>query len=147
MPSYLSNLEKAELSNELNNLHETFSRNVIIYKSPERVDILSNDDYISAYRDYRQAVNLQYNTVPVSGQFLMRIKWLDPRKEENIPIENPLPGQVCRLKMKKDAYDFLSGYQSFYVDDISCEMVGVPRLHGLFNIDFYTVYVKRRDMQ
>ena len=147
MPSFLSAAEKAEMSMQFNNLHDTFSRDVVIYKTPERVDIVTNDDYISAYRGYRQGANLQYDTVPVSGIFPMRIMWLDPRKEENLPIENPIPGQVCRLKMKKNAYDFLSGSQSFYVDNVACEMVGVPKFHGLFDIDFYTVYAKRRDMQ
>lgn len=148
MPSFLSAAEKAEMSQQFNNLHETFGRNVVIYRDPERTDIITNDDYISAYRDYRQGSNFTFNTVPVTGQFLMRIKWLDPRDEEFIPgIDNPLPGQVCRLKMKKDAYDFLNGSQSFYVDNIPCELIGVPKLHGLFNVDFYTVYVKRREMQ
>lgn len=147
MASFLSAAEKAEMSAQFDNLHDTFGRNVVIYKSPERVDIISNDDYISAYRSYRQGANLQYDTIPVSGAFLMRIQWLNPRKEERLPIENPIPGQLCRLKMKKDAYDFFSGYQSFYVDGLPCETVGVPRFHGLFDVDFYTVYAKRRDMQ
>lgn len=147
MPSFLSAAEKAEMSSQFDNLHDTFGRNVVIYKAPERIDIITSDDYISAYRGYRQGANLQYDTIPVSGTFLMRVQWLDPRKEENLPIENMVPGQVCRLKMKKNAYDFLSGNQSFYVDGIACEMVGVPRFHGLFNVDFYTVYAKRREMQ
>jgi hypothetical protein len=147
MPSFLSPQEKAEMSDQFMNLHETFGRAVVIYKDPERTDIISNDDYISTYRNYRQANNLQFNLTPVTGQFLMRIQWLDPRKEEKIPLESPLPGQVCRLKMKQDAFDFLNGCQSFYVDNIACEKIGFDKPHGLFNVDFYTIYAKRRDMQ
>jgi hypothetical protein len=148
MPSFLSAAEKAEMSSQFNNLHETFGRNVVIYRDPERVDVVTNDDYISSYRNYRQADNFNFDTVPVTGQFLMRIKWLNGQEEELIPgIENPLPGQVCRLKMKQDAYEFLNGSQSFYVDNIACEIVGVPRLHGLFDVQYYTIYAKRRDMQ
>lgn len=148
MASFLSAAEKAEMSAQFDNLHDTFGRNVVIYRDPQRVDIVTSDDYISAYRDYRQGSNFTFDTVPVTGQFMMRIKWLDPRDEDLIPgLENPLPGQVCRLKMKKEAYDFLNGSQSFYVDNVACEMVGVPRFHGLFDINFYTIYAKRRDMQ
>lgn len=147
MPSFLSAAEKAEMSQQFNNLHDTFGRSVVIYRDPERTDIVSTDDYISAYRNYRQADNLQFNLTPVTGQFLMRIQWLDPRKEERIPLESPLPGQVCRLKMKQDAFDFLNGCQSFYVDNIPCEKIGFDKPHGLFNVDFYTIYAKRRDMQ
>jgi hypothetical protein len=148
MPSFLSAAEKAEMSQQFDNLHETFGRNVVIYRDPERTDIVTNDDYISAYRDYRQGNNFTFDTVPVTGQFMMRIKWLDAKDEDFIPgIDNPLPGQICRLKMKKDAYEFLNGSQSFYVDNIPCEIVGAPKLHGLFDVKFYTVYVKRREMQ
>lgn len=148
MPSFLSEAEKLEMSSQFDNLHETFGRNVIIYRDPERIDIITTDDYISAYRDYRQGDNFNYDTVPVTGQFIMRVKWLDSKDADMIPgLENRLPGQVCRLKMKKEAYDFLNGSQSFYVDNIACEILGVPRFHGLFGINFYTVYVKRRDMQ
>lgn len=135
------------MSAQFDNLHDTFGRNVVIYRDPQRVDIITNDDYISAYRNYRQANNLEFNSIPVTGQFLMRIQWIDPRKEERVPFEITVPGQVCRLKMKKDAYDFLNGCQSFYVDDIPCEMVGSAKPHGLFNVDFYTIYAKRREMQ
>lgn len=148
MPSFLSIAEKAEMSQQFNNLHDTFSRDVIIFKDPERVDIISTDDYISVYRDYRQGNNFQFQSEPVSGVFSMRIKWEKADKEENKNmLETPLPGEVCRLKMKKDAFDFLKECKSFYVDGISCEKLGFEKPHGLFNVDFYTIYAKRREMQ
>jgi hypothetical protein len=147
MPSFVTDAEKLAWSSEFDNLHQTFARDVVIYRNPQRVDVVTTNDYIYAYRDFKQGQNMQYNTIPVSGTFGMRIQWLDPKNEKNLPIDIKVPGEACRLKMKKDAYDFLSGCQSFYIDGVSCEIVGAPKMHGLFNVDFYTLYVRRRDMQ
>ncbi len=149
MSSFISAAEKAEMSAQFQNLHETFGRNVVIYKDPKRVDIISSDDYISIYRDYRQGDNLQFELEPVSGIFLMRIQWQNAKKEydDYKILETPIPDQMCRLKMKPDAFDFLKEHKSFYVDGIACEKVGFDKPHGLFNVDFYTIYAKRREMQ
>lgn len=147
MPSFLSEAEKAELSEQFFNLHDTFARNVFIFKESKKINIFTNEDYISAYRNTNQGENFTFSYETVSGVFSMRIKWLEPNEEKNMPIEIDFPNQVCRLKMKKDAFDFLSGHQSLFVDNIPCELVAGYKPHGLFNIDFYTVYAKRRDME
>lgn len=147
MASFLSAVEKAEMSQQFDNLHDTFSRNVVIYKESKKVNIFTNEDYISIYRNINQGDNFTFSYEAISGIFSMRIKWLKPDEEKNMPIEVDTPNQVCRLKMKKDAFDFLSGHQSVFVDGISCELIAGYRPHGLFDVDFYTLYAKRRDMQ
>lgn len=147
MTSFLSPAEKAEMSQQFNNLHDTFGRNVIIYKESKKVNIFTNEDYISIYRNRNQGENFTFSYETVSGIFPMRIKWLKPDEEKNLPIDIDVPNQVCRLKMKKDAFDFLSGNQSVFIDGVSCELIAGYRPHGLFEIDFYTLYAKRRDMQ
>lgn len=147
MPSFLSAAEKAEISQQFNNLHDTFSRNVIIYKESKKINIFTNEDYISVYRESRQGENFTFSYETVSGSFPMRIKWLEPNEEKNIPVEIDMPNQICRLKMKKDAFSFLSGQQSLFIDGISCEMIAGYKPHGMFDIDFYTIFAKRRDMQ
>jgi len=54
MASFLSPAEKAEMSQQFNNLHDTFGRNVIIYKESKKVNIFTNEDYISIYRNKNQ---------------------------------------------------------------------------------------------
>jgi hypothetical protein len=147
MPSFLSAAEKAEMSQQFNNLHDTFGRNVYIFKTSKKIDIIANEDFISIYRSAGQGENYTFSYETVSGIFPMRIKWLSPNEEKNIPLEVDIENQVCRLKMKKDAYNFISGYQSLFIDGVSCELVPGYRPHGLFDIDFYTLYAKRRDME
>lgn len=146
MASFLSAAERAEISSQFDNLHDTFGRNVVIYKESKKVNIFTNEDYISAYRNTNQGENFTFSYETVSGNYPMRIKWLDPNEEKNIPMEIDFPNQVCRLKMKKDAFDFLSGQQSLFIDGIPCEMIAGYKPHGIVDINFYTVFAKRRDM-
>jgi len=147
MPSFLSEAERAEMSQQFFNLHDTFGRNVYVFRESKKVNVFTNENYISVYRNTNQGENFTFSYETVSGMFPMRVKWLKPNEEKDIPIEIDVPDQICRLKMKKDAFDFLSGYKTLYIDGISCELVGGYRPHGLFDIDFYTVYAKRRDME
>lgn len=144
MASFLSAEEKAEMSMQFNDLHDTFARNVVVYKTPKINNIATTEDYISIYRNMNQGANLEFSYEAVSGIFPMRINWIKPNEEKNIPVETDVPSQICRLKMRKDAFDFLSGYQSVYVDGVPCELIQGYKPHGLFGIDFYTIYVKRR---
>ena len=132
---------------QFNNLHDTFGRDVTIYKTSKKIEIATTQDYISVYRNNYQGDNFKYQYEAVSGVFPMRVNWISPKEERDVPFDIDAPNQVCRLKMKKDAFDFLSGYQSLFIDGVSCELMPGFRPHGLFNVDFYTVYAKRRDMQ
>jgi len=147
MASFLSAAERAEISSQFDNLHDTFGRNVVVYKESKKVNIFTNEDYISAYRNSNQGENFTFSYEAVSGSFNMRIKWLEPNEEKNAPVEIDMPNQICRLKMKKDAFDFLSGQQSLFIDGIPCEMIAGYKPHGIVDINFYTVFAKRRDMQ
>lgn len=146
--SLISPEDRAAWGAEFDAIHETWGRPVVIYKNPEHVEIVTNDNYIPAYRNAKQGGNSSFNSVPVSGSFLMRIKWQDSSsQEERFPVETPIPGQTCRIKMQYDAYQFLSGVQSFFVDGVSCEMIGLPRPHGLFLSNYYDVMARRRDIK
>lgn len=147
MASFLSEAEKIEMASQFDNLHDTFAGNVVIYKTPKINNIVTNNDYISIYRNAGQGENLTFSYETVSGVFPMRVNWINPNEEKNIPTEIDMPNQICRLKMRKDAFDFLSGYQSVFVDGVACELIPGYKPHGLFGVDFYTIYVKRRGME
>ena len=150
MSSLVSDADKLAWAAEFGALADTFGRQCIIYKEPERVDIVTTDDYLSTYRNAHQGVNYTFDTTPISGSFQMRVQWINANQEINtfrFPIDSHVPLMVCKLKMDKDAYAFMADQQSFYVDGISCELVGAAQPHGLFGVDYYTVYARKRDMQ
>jgi hypothetical protein len=143
MPSLVSDAEKLLLGNEFNDLHDTFSRPVTVYKTPERVVISTDSNYNFLYND-QEAIEVTY--VPISGQFDCRIEWQDPSKLMGWPeIREEIRGNICRIKAKKDFVDFISDAEKIEIDERPVQSMGTSKPHGLFNIDFYTLFFKESE--
>jgi hypothetical protein len=143
MASLISNAEKSLLANEFNDLHDTFSRLVTVYKTPERVVISTDNNYNFLYND-QESIEVRY--IPVSGQFDCRIEWQDPSKMMGWgEIREEIRGNLCRVKAKKDFVDFVSDAEKIEIDGRPVQSMGTNRPHGLFNIDFYTLFFKESE--
>ena len=151
MQNFFTENQKLAYQNAFESLHESFGRDVVIIKDSIRVAVNEVDsNYNYFYADSSQS-SIQETAVPVSGVFKMRIMWQDPSKEftssENgVDIIRPKIHQnLCRLKMRKDAYDFIAGYKQFVVDQRNCEWVGFSKPHGIISPNFFTIILKENN--
>ncbi len=143
MASLVSNTEKLAWSSEFNNIHDTFARQVVAWKTPERIVISSDSSYNFLYND-QESIEVAY--IPVSGTFDCRIQWQDPSKMMGLPeIREEVRGNICRIKAKKDFIDFISDVEKIEIDGRPVQALGSSRPHGLFNIDFYTLFFKESE--
>ena len=143
MPSLVSDAEKSAWANEFNNLHDTFARSVTVWKTPERVVVSSDPNYNFLYNE-QESIEVEY--IPVSGKFDCRIQWQDPSKMMGWPeIREEVRGNICRIKAKKDFVDFISDAEKIEIDGRPVQSLGTNRPHGLFNIDFYTLYFRESE--
>ena len=151
MQNFFTENQKLAYQDAFESLHESFGRDVVIIKDSIRVAVNEVDsNYNYFYADSSQS-SIQETVVPVSGVFKMRIMWQDPSKEftssENgVDIIRPKIHQnLCRLKMRKDAYDFIAGYKQFVVDQRNCEWVGFSKPHGIISPNFFTIILKENN--
>ena len=145
--NFFSEPQVSEYSAVFDSIHESFGRDVLITKSPRRVTIQEVDEnYNYFYNSSDQKKSVSEILEPVSGVFKMRIQWQDPKEEaQGFQISDIRPkihANICRLKMKKDAVDFIDGCKSIVVDGKNCEQVGFYKPHGIINVSFYTVFVR-----
>lgn len=148
MQNFFSKEQISAYEDAFESIHESFGRDVLIVKEPERIFVAEvNSDYNYFYSQDAQK-SLQEVTQPVSGVFKMRVLWSDPSKElfsseDGIDgIRPKIHNNTCRLKMRKDAHDFVNGYKEFVVDGRSCEWVGFSKPHGIIKPNFYTLILK-----
>lgn len=140
MSSYVTDAQKLKYGSVFNNIHDTFAREVVVWKTPKRTVVSSNLDYNFLYHEQRE-IKVEYT--PVSGIFECRIQWQDPKKTDGWPeIRAEVPGNFCRIKSKKDMLDFMSGAESIVIDSREVQSYGGSKPHGLFENDFYTMYFK-----
>lgn len=148
MQNFFTEEQKTSYEDAFESIHESFGRNVLIIKESKRVIVNTSDSsYNYFYSDDSQNA-IEEVVVPVSGIFKMRIMWQDPSREilnsENgmDTVRPKIHDNLCRIKMRKDAYDFIEGYKQFVVDDKRCDWVGFSKPHGIISPNFYTLMLK-----
>ena len=143
MAGYLTEKQKAAYAKPFQKLHDTFARPVTVWKTPERVVISTNPNYNFLYNE-QESIEVSY--IPISGTFDCRIQWQDPSTTMGWPeIREEIRGNICRIKAKKDFVTFIDNAERIEIDGRPVQAMGTNRPHGLFNIDFYTLFFKETE--
>lgn len=154
MSDLIPDSDKVDLASNFFDIHNTFSRPIIIYKTANQTIITTNPNYNFVYQnDGGNTVDY----VPVSGVFNARIKYddrqvIDYFTKRDVGVEAAgAQGEVrlaqekgfVRIKVAADAYEFMKDCDRVTFDDCSFEIILGRRPHGLFGVDFYDFYLMR----
>jgi hypothetical protein len=129
----------------LNNLFDTFSRNITIYKTPNKTILTQDTNYNFAFPETQ---DITYT--PVSGIFKARIKCDNEQKdqlgtkssqEESLKLALNL-GRI-KLIVSGDGYEYLKDCQSVEVDGMNCIVDSDYRPKKQFGMNYYVFYIKR----
>jgi hypothetical protein len=148
MQNFFTPEQKASYEDAFESIHESFGRDVLIIKESKRVLVNPSESSYNYFYSDNSQVSVQEEFIPVSGVFKMRIMWQDPSREilssaNGMDAVRPkIHDNLCRLKMRKDAYDFIAGYKQFIVDERRCDWVGFSKPHGIIAPNFYTIILK-----
>lgn len=140
----VSDLDQLSYDNVFNDIHDTFSRKIVVYKTPERVVISTNPNYNFMYTDAQEGIDVKY--VPVSGLIDARIKWLNPSDlKGQKDIKEEVHGNIVRLKIKKEDIEWFNDWKHIEIDGRTVQFFGTSQPHGLFDPNFYTVYLEESE--
>jgi hypothetical protein len=138
MADLLSNVQKSIYADVFNDIHDTFSRPITVWKTPLKTVISSDPDFNFLYGD-QPDLDVEYT--PVSGVFDCRIQWQDPKSTQYLTnAPDGVPANMCRIKAKQDLLDFLGDAIKIEIDGRTVESYGSSQPHGLFNNDFYNIF-------
>ena len=145
--SLISDSEKQQLNAVIDDIHETFAREITVFKEASQIVIITDPNFNPLYNTAGQTTSI-VNT-PVSGTFKARIKyeddigkkyWSEGGLDSQIKLE-VVVGTV-RLKIDAAAYDFIKDGRRFDVDGKRYVLNSTFRPHGLFDNQYYTLYLK-----
>lgn len=149
MSSLISDAQKIELGDALNNVFLTFSRPLVVWRTPNTVIISSNPDtYNFIYGENQPSTVVKYQ--PVSGVFPGSISWGEPNAFNEREIRPNINGSLCQVDVLDDGYNFITSgtYEQIIVDGVSCSVNAenpYPRLHGLFDTRYKCLYLRRNN--
>lgn len=138
MSLYLSDSTKLIANQIISDSANVWERPVLFYKTQETLIIATNpQEFNFAYTNSQFAVTKNY--VPVTGIFDCRVWFILPREQDRTPdatIKENLPETLCRLKVRPDCYQFISGIESAMVNGQLVNLdFNSPRPHSMFQFD------------
>jgi len=142
--NYLTREEKNAYSKVFYDIHDTFSRNIVVWKHANTTLISTTPDYNFLYSQVQPSIAVQYT--PTSGVFSARIKWEHGWKiNDGRDIRPTIRGNYCQIKVKGNALPYISGADRIEVDGRPMNWIGSSEIHGLFTGDFFHLYLKESE--
>lgn len=145
MSSLISDANKLELTGILSDHFDTFSRNIIVYKTPQATASIDlNSTNLAGYNTDIQYPNVTYTVV--SGIYpAIRIIKNDqiPNKIDEIKALTVGEGKI-RIKVKEDAKNFIEQGKNEYVDvdGFKYNFINRPFTQNYLGLIFYIYHLE-----
>lgn len=143
----LTDAEKEELSGAIDDIHDSWKRDILIYREPEVAVISTNNNHNFAFQ-LNEQVGLSTTLSGVSGSFEARI-WQPSMMSDfelkiNLPdVNNFQVKAVCRLKLDDAGWNFIRDARKVIVDGSTYDRITEDRQHGLFSPKYHTIWLMR----
>jgi hypothetical protein len=149
MAEFLSSSERASIAANLLDLHDTFGREIVVYKEAKKVIISTDPSYNYLYSNAgANTPNVQ--NVPVRKVFKARVRYDTDRSLEyfgeadaQVKINRPDPNSTVRIKLKIQDYSYIKDAKRIELDGRMFHVESDPRPHGLFDVvQFITLFLR-----
>lgn len=146
MASLISQSRQNMVSAVFKNLHDTFTREITVYKNAKGVSISSSPSYNSIYGSRSQAESIEFQTV--SKSFKARIYFIKNEQEflqsnnQNSSIDKIiLPNGLVKIVVEPDAFEFIKEARKVEFDGVIYNVRSPGAPEGLFETQFYEFYL------
>lgn len=151
MSSFISSSQQGSLQAPFSNLHDTFGRDITIFKNGQQITIATNPEHNFIWEG--SPTNDVVRIIPVSGVFKARIRYStnQVRNQLNTAVQGKGADQInveiengdVRLKLDATGAAFIKDATRVTLDGDVFNIESPKRPHGLFNPQFYDFTLKR----
>jgi hypothetical protein len=145
MPSLLSETEKNNLTPLLEDLFDTFARDIIIHKEPIKKITSNPQTHLIGYDENAIAENVEY--ISESQIFKAKVKYnSDQDLNKFKELENTISRGIVKIKVRKSARDYiLDGrkVEKIQIDENFFNIISDESVKVFFNTAFYVFFLQR----
>jgi len=152
MTSFISDELKKILAEQFNNLHDTFARDIVVYKEAQKIVVNTDPSYNYIYNQTGGETSVQ--NVPQKKIMKARVLYDDNRDIEyfgefssSTKIKRVNSASRVRIKLTKEDYLYFKDAKRIEFDERMFLIDSDVRPHGLFDVYFYTLYLKPVEAQ
>jgi len=147
MASLLTTAEKATCNNAMDDLHDTFARDVTVFKDAEVTVSSPTQSYNTIYGNAGATTPITYTpqSSTVSARLLYGKNYTDDyfaSSQSNSQLKIFLPEGEVRMIIKAADYSTLAAAKRIQFDNQKFTINSDFRAHGVFGVKFYTLYLK-----
>ena len=150
MGSLIDNTAKAAMEAALDDIHDTFARDLVCIKEATKVILSTDPNYNYLYKNVQGSVTSVKNVINkkiIKARILyvgrQQEDLFDAQASAQLKVEK-VAGEV-RIEVKEDDYLYLKGTKRTEFDGRVFTMTSDERPHGLFSPKYYTFYLKPID--
>lgn len=146
MASLITAAEKSALNSVMNSVHDTFSRLITVYKDAVQTVTTQSTSFNSIYGNAGATTSITYT--PQSSQIYAAILYARRFDEDYFADQQDSQLKIkmqegrIRVKIKASDYSTAKDGKRFEFDGQQFFRDSDFRAHGLFDVQFYTFYVK-----
>lgn len=145
MPSLLSETEKNNLTPLLEDLFDTFARDIIIHKEPKKIITSNPETHLIGYGENAIQENIEY--VLESQTFKAKVKYNSDQDIDKLrEVDNTLSKGIVKIKVRKAARDYiLDGRKTekIEIDGNFFNIISDESVKKFFNTTFYVFFLQR----
>jgi len=146
MTSFLSDAEKSAISDVFDDIHDTFARDIYIYKKGMTVLVALTDDYNSLYETEEDYVSDTPELTRYTTQARIRYG-AGANAEVGTPTDASValtwPIDVVRLKVNATARSLIYAAEKIELDGYLYDLISEAAPIGPFSINYFTLWFKR----
>jgi len=147
MANLLTHAQKAALQSAFNDIHDTFARDIFIYKEAQVTILSTNPNYNPIYQQNSNQSQTVSRKV-IKSSFKARITYDTDRSQSVLTspeidsqLKLKMPDGYVRIKVANDGYEYLKDAKRVEFDGRKFTIESDVRPHGLFEPTFYTFFL------
>ena len=143
MAGFLSENQKVNIKNIIDKIHDTFAREITVYKFGQKVAIATTAGYNALYKKNPDAQNIEITQI--SRTVMARIKYekfdqtnfYQARTQEKIII----PEGAVYIKVNEDDYNFIKDAKTVELDGKTYGIKSPGKPEGMFGPQYYQFFL------
>lgn len=147
MPSLVNEIEKNNLTPLIEDLFDTFARDIVVHKEPKKIIENVNINSLAGYDENSNIINYKY--IPESKIFKAKIKYENNQELKSLDklggLNSLMSQGIVKIKVRKDARDYiLDGRKTEKIsfDDKSFNIISDESVKKFFNTTYYVFYLQ-----
>jgi len=143
MADLLSSTDKEFFSSVMGDIFDTFKREIIVHKEPQKIVTNVNVDGYHGYGESSNKENISY--IPVSKSFYAMVSYKDNQGfDSDVSTGIEFSKGVVRIKVEQDARDYIVNGDTMKidVDDRPFKLVTDDSLKHYFGTRYYVFFLE-----